>query len=319
MSFFIIQILCVSCWIRFLVYFVTVNKFELCFIKKLSPLGKVEQRTLILKVFYWQAFCSVTTVTVKGSKKAFQHNFFPSVYCVGIEVKFLHFKCFILHVTVSALWRKSKLMWCFAIRPNTELKMSKLDKASVLVLEPLLCTPWGCVCCVGWCLFYFISEESCGELLTFWKIWSKLQYLCIFHSDSSIRWQGMRLCVKGWRWQVFVRAQEHKHDMRLSEASILWNLPRVLLWGRKGHNPEQSLGIHQIPVFLTKLLYFWLKNYWTGEWSSEGFSKSLGCVAISLNFNKQQLTGKFWDILCFSLECNFPGLEMWLHRKAGRC
>lgn len=122
MSFFITQILCVSCWIRFLVYFVTVNKFELCFIKKLSPLGKVEQRTFILKVFFWQAFCNVTTVAVKVQRKLFSTTLFFPVYCVGIEVKFLHFKCFILHVTVSALWRKSKWMWCFAISQTLWVK-----------------------------------------------------------------------------------------------------------------------------------------------------------------------------------------------------
>lgn len=62
-------------------YFATVNKFELCFIKKLSPLGKVEQRTLILKVVYWQAFCSVAIVAIRSSSKAFQHCSFP-VHCV---------------------------------------------------------------------------------------------------------------------------------------------------------------------------------------------------------------------------------------------
>lgn len=62
-------------------YFVTVNKFELCFIKKLSPLGKVEQGTLILKVVYWQAFCSVAIVAIRSSRKAFQHCSFP-VHCV---------------------------------------------------------------------------------------------------------------------------------------------------------------------------------------------------------------------------------------------
>lgn len=70
----------VSCRIRFWVYFVTVNKPELCFIEQLSPLGKVEQRMLILEAVSWQAFCSVAVALIRVPRKAFQHYFSPVYY-----------------------------------------------------------------------------------------------------------------------------------------------------------------------------------------------------------------------------------------------
>lgn len=59
---------------------VTVNKPELCFIEKLSPLGKDEQRTLILEVVSWQDFCSVAVALIRVPRKAFQRYFFPVYY-----------------------------------------------------------------------------------------------------------------------------------------------------------------------------------------------------------------------------------------------
>lgn len=97
LGYFVTQILCVSCWVRFLVYFVMVNKFELCFIKKLSPLGKVEQRTLIREVVCWQAFCDVAVRVARGSRKAFQHCFLPCLLCLNwsqiLAFQALHLEC----------------------------------------------------------------------------------------------------------------------------------------------------------------------------------------------------------------------------------
>lgn len=163
--FFITQILYASCWIRFLVYFVTVNKFELCFIKKLSPLGKVEQRTLILKVFYWQAFCSVTTVAVKVQRKLFSTTLFFPLFTV-LELKsnscISSASSCMLHIQHFG----GRECGALASARHFELKMSKLDKA------------------LFWCRRLHSPDHEAVFAVS-------LQYLCIFHSsDSQIRWWG---------------------------------------------------------------------------------------------------------------------------------
>lgn len=229
MSFFITQILCVSCWVRFLVYFVTVNKFELCFIKKLSPLGKVEQRTLILKVFYWQAFCNVATVAVKVQRKLFSTTLF-SLFTV-LELK-----------SDSCISSASSCMLQFQHFGRRVNECGVLPSAKHWVKNELvgqsICSGAGGstlhtvrLCMLCGLTFCFIPEEPC--CLHFEKDYLS-HNICVFFTHLTLESGGEAQQTSHEGVKVASVCKSTSRTWDWVETSVLWNLPGVLLWEGRG-------------------------------------------------------------------------------------